>query len=69
MLLSNHTPRRRPLISNWNTLLLPAFKDPRDLLEHLLDDVIRQVTEQAEDLEKAESAADFVRGAGRILSA
>jgi hypothetical protein len=68
ILLSNHSPLRASPLSDWNTLLLPAFKDVRDLLEHLRDDVVRQVTERAEDYERAAHAEAFERAVNRILS-
>jgi hypothetical protein len=68
MLLSNHSPMRPSALSDWNTLLLPAFKDVRQLLEHLRDDVVRQVTERAEDYERAAHAEAFERAVNRILT-
>lgn len=67
LLLSNHTPRKRALVSDWNALLVPAFKDTRGLLEHLLGDVTRQAMDLAEDLDKARLAGDFVRAVTQIL--
>ncbi len=68
ILLSNHSPLRASPLSDWNTLLLPAFKDARALLEHLRDDVVRQVAERAEDFERAEHARQFEEAVNRILS-
>jgi|GEM_PF-2517593 len=68
MLLSNHSPMRRSPLSDWNVLLLPAFSGVRGLLEHLRDDVVRQVTERAEDYERAAHAESFERAVNRILS-
>ena len=59
VLLSNHLPLRPSPLSDWNTMLLPAFKDVRALLEHLRDDVMRQVQERAEDFERAAHAQAF----------
>lgn len=67
VMLSNHTPLRPSLLSDWNTLLLPAFKDVRALLEHLRDDVLRQAKERAEDVERVAHAEQFEDAVGRIL--
>jgi hypothetical protein len=67
MLLSHHTPIRRTRVADWGTLLLPAFKSVRDLLEHLRDDVLRQVVEQAEDLGKADQVRKFETAIETIL--
>jgi hypothetical protein len=67
ILLSNHSPLRPSALSDWNTLLLPAFKSARELLEHLRDDVMRQVSERAEDFDRAERAANFEQAVSRIL--
>ncbi|PWW62791.1 metallophosphoesterase [Actinokineospora spheciospongiae] len=67
ILLNNHTPLRPSQIGDWESLLLPAFKNVRALLEHLRDDVLRQVVDQAEDLEKAAHVRAFEEAAGRIL--
>jgi len=68
LLLGNHSPLRPSLLCDWNTLLLPAFKDARALLEHLRDDVVRQVRERAEDFERAAHARAFEQAVERILS-
>ena len=68
VLLSNHSPLRPSPLSDWNTMLLPAFKDVRALLEHLRDDVMRQVQERAEDFERAAHAQAFEQAVGRILA-
>ena len=67
ILLSNHSPLRPSPLSDWNTLLLPAFKDVRALLEHLRDDVLRQVRERAEDFERAAHAEAFEQAVEQIL--
>ena len=67
ILLNNHTPLRPSQIGDWESLLLPAFKNVRALLEHLRDDVLRQVVDQAGDLEKAAHVRAFEEAAGRIL--
>jgi hypothetical protein len=67
LLLSNHSPQRRSPLSDWNTLLMPAFRGVRELLEHLRDDVIRQATERAEDFERAAHAELFEQAVNRIL--
>ncbi len=67
ILLSRHTPLRPNSIGDWDTLLLPAFTNIRALLQRLHDDVIRQVVEQAEDMEKAASAKEFEEAIQRIL--
>jgi hypothetical protein len=67
VLLSNHSPLRPSLLSDWNTLLMPAFKDPRALLEHLRDDVLRQASERTEDVERVAHARQFEAAVGRIL--
>jgi hypothetical protein len=68
VLLSNHSPLRPSPLSDWSTLLLPAFKDARTLLEHLRDDVMRQVQERAEDFERAAHAHAFERAVEWILA-
>jgi hypothetical protein len=68
VLLSNHSPLRPSPLSDWSTLLLPAFKDARALLEHLRDDVMRQVQERAEDFERAAHAHAFERAVEWILA-
>jgi hypothetical protein len=67
ILLSRHTPLRASQLGDWDTLLMPAFKDVRYLLEHLRDDVLRQVVDQAEDLELAAHVRAFEEATGRIL--
>jgi len=67
MMLSNHSPLRPSLLSDWNTLLLPAFKDVRALLEHLRDDVLRQAKERAEDIERIAHAKQFEDAVSRML--
>jgi hypothetical protein len=67
ILLSRHTPLRPNPIGDWDTLLLPAFANIRALVQRLHDDVIRQVVEQAEDMEKAASAKEFESAIQRIL--
>lgn len=67
MLLSNHSPLRPSPLSDWNALLMPAFRSARDLLEHLRDDVVRQVTERAEDFERADHAKQFEEAVNTIL--
>ncbi|WP_155892096.1 hypothetical protein [Conexibacter woesei] len=67
LLLSNHSPLQASPLGEWNTLLLPAFQYPATLLGHLRDDVIRQATERAEDLERAEHAVGFEDALERIL--
>jgi hypothetical protein len=68
ILLSNHSPLRPSPLSDWNTLLLPAFKDVRALLEHLRDDVLRQVRERAEDFERAAHAEAFEQAVEQVLA-
>jgi hypothetical protein len=68
VLLSNHSPLRPSPLSDWSTLLLPAFKDARTLLEHLRDDVMRQVQERAEDFERAAQAHAFERAVEQVLA-
>ena len=68
MLLSNHSPLRPSPLSDWNALLMPAFRDVRELLEHLRDDVMRQVGERAEDLERAAHAEAFEWAVNQILT-
>ena len=67
ILLSNHTPLSPPMVARWDTLLLPAFKKPRDLLARLRDDVVRQAVAQTEDLERADRARSFEGAVARIL--
>ncbi|MFC7243033.1 hypothetical protein ACFQO7_11160 [Catellatospora aurea] len=69
ILHSHHTALRPSDVGYWNTLLLPAFQKVRNLLEHLRDDVLRQVVDQAEDLEKAKQVRAFEAAVGRILLA
>jgi hypothetical protein len=68
ILLSNHSPLRPSLLSEWNTLLLPAFKDARALLEYLRDDVIRQIRQRAESFERVAHARAFEAAVERILA-
>ncbi len=68
ILLSNHSPLRPSLLSEWNTLLLPAFKDARALLEYLRDDVIRQIRQRAETFERAAHARAFEAAVERTLA-
>ncbi|GAB1690724.1 hypothetical protein [Krasilnikovia sp. M28-CT-15] len=67
MLMSHHTPLGPPRLADWNSILLPAFTSVRDLLEHLRDDVVRQVTDQAGDLDKARDAKRLEEAVERIL--
>jgi hypothetical protein len=67
ILLSNHTALRASPLGEWNTLLLPAFRDVRSLLEHLRDDVLRQVMDQAAELGNAEHVRRFEEAVDRIL--
>lgn len=67
MLLSHHTPLHPNPVANWDTLLMPAFRDVRDLLEHLRDDVVRQVADQAVDLSRARQVRAFQDAVDRIL--
>jgi hypothetical protein len=67
VLLSNHTPLSRPVVARWDTLLLPAFKQPKALLERLRDDVLRQAVTQAEDLERADRARSFEEAVASML--
>jgi hypothetical protein len=67
LLLSNHTPLQATPLGSWGTLLLPAFRNVRTLLEHLRADVLRQVVDQAQDLEKAAHVRAFEAAVGRIL--
>jgi hypothetical protein len=67
VMLSNHSPLRQSPLSDWNTLLMPAFKDPRTLLENLRSDVLRQAKERAEDVERVAHARQFEAAVGRIL--
>jgi hypothetical protein len=67
ILLNHHTPLRPSALADWSTLLFPAFSRPRELLERLRDDVMRQAVERAEDLERADHARDFARAVERFL--
>ena len=67
MLLSRHNPLRLSQFGDWDTLLLPAFSDARYLLEHLRDDVVRQVVDQAEDLQMAAQVRALEDAIDRIL--
>jgi hypothetical protein len=67
VMLSHHSPFRPSPLSDWNTLLLPAFKDARALLEHLRDDVLRQVQERADDFDRLSHARAFAAAAERLL--
>lgn len=67
LLLSNHTPLEPSYLGDWNTLLMPAFRSVRILLEHLRADVLRQVVDLAQDLEKATQVRAFEAAVGRIL--
>jgi hypothetical protein len=67
IMMSHHSPLRASLLADWNTLLLPAFKDVRALLEHLRDDVLRQAQERAEDFERLAHARAFEQAVERIL--
>ncbi|MFL5914000.1 MAG: hypothetical protein ACJ768_25980 [Gaiellaceae bacterium] len=69
ILLNHHTPIRPSSMADWNTLLFPAFREPRDLLERLRNDVMRQAVERAEDLEQAERARYFSRAVDAFLEA
>jgi hypothetical protein len=67
LLLSHHTPMRPPAVAHWDTLLLPAFRDVRSLLERLRDDVMRQAVEHSGDLAKRERARLFEQAVNEIL--
>lgn len=67
LLLSNHTPLQPSYLGDWNALLMPAFRSVRILLEHLRADVLRQVVDLAQDLEKATQVRAFEAAVGRIL--
>ncbi len=67
MLLSNHTPLRLSEFTDWSSVLLPAFQTVRSLLQHLREDVLRSVRDQAEDLEKADQARGFERALEALL--
>jgi hypothetical protein len=67
VMLSHHSPLRPSPLSDWNTLLLPAFKNVRALLEHLRDDVLRQAQERAEDFDRLAYARAFEGAVERIL--
>ena len=68
ILLSNHSPMRPSQLSDWNTLLLPAFKDVRELLGNLRSDVLRQLAERADDFERVEHAQAFQQAVESILA-
>jgi hypothetical protein len=68
ILLSHHTPLRPSQFGDWNTLLLPAFNSVQRLLEHLRDDVLRLIVDQAQDLEKATQVRAFEEAIGRVLN-
>jgi hypothetical protein len=59
MLLSRHNANRPSEVAEWDTLLMPAFSSVRDLMERLHLDVVRQVVDQAEDIERASGARTF----------
>ena len=67
VLLSNHSPLRRSTLSDWNTLLMPAFRSTRLLLERLRDDVLRQVAERADDFERTMHAKQFEEAVNTVL--
>jgi hypothetical protein len=67
ILLSNHSPMRPSPLSDWNVFLMPAFKNVRNLLEHLRDDVLRQATERPEDFEHVAHAEAFEQAVASIL--
>jgi hypothetical protein len=67
LLLSNHTPLNKPMVARWDTLLLPAFKKPTDLLARLRDDVVRQAVTQTEELERSERARSFESAVAELL--
>jgi hypothetical protein len=66
MLLSRHNSQRPSEIAEWDTLLMPAFRNVRDLMERLHLDVVRQVVAQAEDIKRASSAKTFDDAVERI---
>ncbi|HUZ26306.1 MAG TPA: hypothetical protein VMV07_21335 [Streptosporangiaceae bacterium] len=66
MLLSRHNPLRPSEVAEWDTLLMPAFRNVRDLMERLHLDVVRQVVTQAEDMRRASSARTFDDAVERI---
>ena len=66
MLLSKHSSLRPSEIAEWDTLLMPAFGNVRNLMERLRIDVVRQVVTQAEDLERARSAKTFDAAVDKI---
>jgi hypothetical protein len=66
MLLSRHNPLRPSEIAEWDTLLMPAFRNVRDLMERLHLDIVRQVVTQAEDMDRASSAKTFDAAVDRI---
>lgn len=68
ILLSRHTPLKPSEVGAWDTLLMPAFTDARALLEHLHDDVVRQVAARSTDLAKAASGREFVAAVREILA-
>lgn len=68
ILLSNHSPMRPSQLSDWNTLLVPAVRDVRELLGNLSSDVLRQLAERADDFERAEHAQAFQRAVESILA-
>jgi hypothetical protein len=67
LLLSNHTPLSKPMVARWDTLLLPAFKKPTELLARLRDDVIRQAVTHTEDLQRSERARSFETAVAELL--
>ncbi len=67
MLLSRHSPLHPSSVGDWDTLLLPAFKSAQGLLEHLRDDVLRQVVGKAADMHKAKSAQQFESAVGELI--
>jgi hypothetical protein len=68
ILLSRHTPLKPSEVGAWDTLLMPAFTNARALLEHLHDDVVRQVAARSTDLAKAASGREFVAAVREILA-
>jgi hypothetical protein len=59
MLLNRHNPLSPSEVAEWDTLLMPAFRNVRDLMQRLHLDVVRQVVTQAEDIKRARSAKTF----------
>jgi hypothetical protein len=69
LLTSHHTPLQPPRLGDWNSVLLPAFTSARNLLEHLRDDVVRQVADQAGDLRKARDAKQLQEAVENVFAA